>query len=288
MKPVFMPRSLDELWQCLEDVPKSLLYAGGTDVLVKVRKGLADAPAYICLERIEQLRGVVDLGESIHIGAATTHAQLLEDPLVSKHLGVLHQAIGVLGSPPIRAMGTIGGNLGTASPAGDTLPPLFVLRAEVELASRNGTRTLAIRDFIRGPGSTTLQQGEVLKAVCVRKPRGRTIHHFEKVGQRNALACSLASLAVLLRISEAGTVEQADLAWGSVGPGIVVAPEATRVLVGGTLTRDALNAAAAAARAAVTPIDDVRAGADYRRMVAGNLLLRLVEKLPATGCKLQR
>lgn len=287
MKPVLLPRSLEELWQCLEDAPSALLYAGGTDVLVKVRKGLESVPGYICLERIEELRAVVDLGESIRIGATATYAQLLDNPLVGEHLGVLHQAIRNLGSPLIRAMGTIGGNLGTASPAGDTLPPLFVLQAEVELASRQATRTMPIRDFIRGPGLTALQQGEIVKAVCVRKPRGRTIHHFEKVGHRNALACSLASIAALLWISDAGIVEQAALAWGSVGPGIVVVPAAEQILAGRRLTRDALEAAAVTVRATVAPIDDVRASADYRRMVAGNLLLRLSERLPATSCQLQ-
>jgi CO/xanthine dehydrogenase FAD-binding subunit len=287
MKPVLLPRSLEELWQCLEDAPNALLYAGGTDVLVKVRKGLESVPGYICLERIEELRAVVDLGESIRIGATATYAQLLDNPLVGEHLGVLHQAIRNLGSPLIRAMGTIGGNLGTASPAGDTLPPLFVLQAEVELASRQATRTMPIRDFIRGPGLTALQQGEIVKAVCVRKPRGRTIHHFEKVGHRNALACSLASIAALLWISDAGIVEQAVLAWGSVGPGIVVVPAAEQILAGRRLTRDALETAAVTVRATVAPIDDVRASADYRRMVAGNLLLRLSERLPAASCQLQ-
>jgi len=287
MKPVLLPRSLEELWLCLEDAPSALLYAGGTDVLVKVRKGLEGVPGYICLERIDELCGVVDLGESIRIGATATHAQLLDNPLVGEHLEVLHQAIRNLGSPLIRAMGTIGGNLVTASPAGDTLPPLFVLQAEVELASRQATRTMPIRDFLRGPGLTALQQGEIVKAVCVRKPRGRPIHHFEKVGHRNALACSLASIAALLWISDAGIVEQAALAWGSVGPGIVVVPEAEQILVGRRLTRDALESAAVTVRATVAPIDDVRASADYRRMVAGNLLLRLSERLPAASCQLQ-
>ncbi|HAA03298.1 MAG TPA: hypothetical protein DCE18_07990, partial [Syntrophobacteraceae bacterium] len=105
MKSVFMPRSLDALWQCLEEAPNALLYAGGTDALVKVRKGLADAPTLVCLERLQELRGVQDRGDSIRIGAITTLRHILEHPLVREHLGVLHQAIHQLGSPPIRAMG---------------------------------------------------------------------------------------------------------------------------------------------------------------------------------------
>lgn len=281
MKSVFVPRSLDALWQCLEEAPNALLYAGGTDALVKVRKGLADAPALICLERLQELRGVEDRGDSIRIGAITTLRHILEHPLVREHLGVLHQAIHQLGSPPIRAMGTIGGNIGTASPAGDTLPPLFVLRAELELVSREQSRTLPIRDFIRGPGLTALQPGEIVGAVWVKKPLDGSIHHFEKVGHRNALACSVASLAALLHVSGSGTVEAASLAWGSVGPGIVEIPQVEQQLAGSPLSREVLEAASMMVRAAVAPIDDVRASADYRRLVAGSLLLRLVAELPS-------
>jgi CO/xanthine dehydrogenase FAD-binding subunit len=277
MMPVYLPHSLDGLWSCLDEVPKAILYAGGTDVMVKLRGGLESSVGLICLERVSEICGVEDRKDWIRIGATTNHAQLLDNPLVNAHLGVLWQAIKHLGSPPIRAMGTIGGNICTASPAGDTLPPLFVLQAEVELISRQYSRTMAIRDFIRGPGVNALQPGEILAAVRVRKPQGDTIHHFEKVGRRNALACSLASLAALMRVSADGMVEQATLAWGSVAPGIAVVPEVERFLVGKRLSREVLEAAAAVVRTAVTPIDDVRASADYRRLVAGNLVLRLLD-----------
>jgi len=276
MMPVYLPQSLDGLWSCLDELPRAVLYAGGTDVMVKLRRGTESPVGMICLERVSEICGVKGHDDWIRIGATSTHTQLLDNPLVKEHLGVLWQAIKNLGSPPIRTMGTIGGNICTASPAGDTLPPLFVLQAEVELFSRHHARTMAIRDFIRGPGVNALQPGEILAAVCVRKPQEHTIHHFEKVGRRNALACSLASLAALMQVSADGVVEQVALAWGSVAPGIATVPEAERFLLGKRLSREVLEAAAAVVRTAVTPIDDVRASADYRRLVAGNLLLRLL------------
>jgi CO/xanthine dehydrogenase FAD-binding subunit len=279
MREVMLPGSLDELWGFLESHPKARVYAGGTDLLVGTYKGLVKPEALICLERIEELRGVAEHGEYIRIGSCATHAHLLDDPLVQYHLPVLRQAVKQLGSPLIRNMGTIGGNICTASPAGDTLPPLYALNAEVELRSKDGVRKMQIGDFILGPGAIQLQPGEILAAVWVKKPEEYNLHHFEKVGLRNALACSIVSLAVLLRVAPDGMVEKAALAWGSVGPTVVICREAEEALIGGELTPARLREAVAIVQKAVTPISDVRADADYRRTVAGNLLLRLATVL---------
>lgn len=275
MRHVFLPRTMQELWDILEREPKAAIYAGGTDLLVKLRGGLLDPPALVCLERVEALRGIRDHGEEIFIGAATSHRRILEHPAIGEHFPVLAKAIAVLGSPPIRHMGTIGGNIVTASPAGDTLPPLYVLDAEVEVASPAGTRSVPVCDFILGPGSVNLEQGEVLAGVRLRKAPVWQIHHYEKVGRRKAQACSVASLAALLALSESGTVKRARLAWGSVGPTVVTSGEIEEALIGKPLTRKAFEQAAVMARRAVSPIDDIRAGADYRRHVAGALLFRL-------------
>ena len=275
MRNVLMPASLEELWLAVEESPRASVCAGGTDLLVRVRSGLVNPDSMICLERIPDLRGIRDEGETIRIGACTTHTALLSDSAVGAHLPVLTQAVRVLGSPLIRNMGTLGGNICTASPAGDTLPPLCVLKGSVELLSRDGARTLAIEDFIAGPGKTRLKQGEILASVRVPKPRPSMLHHFEKVGLRNALACSVVSLAALIGVSPEGTVEEVELAWGSVGPTIVRCPEAQALLQGKPLDIETLREAAAVVQRTVSPISDVRAGADYRRMLAGNLLLRL-------------
>jgi xanthine dehydrogenase FAD-binding subunit len=192
-------------------------------------------------------------------------------------LPVLAKALKVLGSPLIRNMGTIAGNICTASPAGDALPPLYVLDAQVELRTQHGSRRLSIRDFIISPGKTCLQEKEIVASIRIRKPLEYNVHHYEKVGQRNALACSIAGLAALLQVSPDGIVVRASLAWGSVGPTILTCPEAEEALVGKRLSLENLRKAAAVVREAARPISDVRAEADYRRMVSGNLLLRLME-----------
>ncbi|MDP2849404.1 MAG: xanthine dehydrogenase family protein subunit M [Humidesulfovibrio sp.] len=275
---VLTPRELPELFAALE-TPGAHMLAGGTDLLVRLRaaerEGRALPQALVRLDGVAVLRGIVrEADGSLRLGAAATHAELLAHPLLRQELPELAAALCELGSPPIRNMGTLGGNICTASPAGDSLPPLMALGAEVELASLAGTRRMALSDFITGPGRTSLKPGEVLTAVIAPPARNFQVRHFEKVGRRGALAVAVVSLAALVRL-ERGRVAEARLAWGSVGPTVWRCPEAEAALMGQRLTLTALGRVGAIVRENVRPIDDIRASADYRRQVAGNLLLRL-------------
>lgn len=280
---VCFPHDMKGLFGALAE-PGARVLAGGTDLLVRQRSGRDQAQTLVSLDRLAALRGISEepghglppgFRPGLRIGAATTHAELLAHPLARAHLPMLTRALAVLGSPPIRNMGTLGGNLCTASPAGDCLPPLAVLGAELELASARGTRRLPLEDFVLGPGHTALASGEVLAAVHVPVPGAEVVQHFEKVGRRSALAVAVVSLAALVRLGHGGLVAEARLAWGSVGPTVWRCPEAEAALAGRRLSLTALRDAAAVVRAQVRPIDDLRASADYRREVAGNLLLRL-------------
>jgi CO/xanthine dehydrogenase FAD-binding subunit len=277
MRHVHLPRSLNDVWELLQGERDAALYAGGTDLLVKIRSGQVDPGALVCLERVGELHGVRDEGEAIFLGAATTHVKILEHGLIREELPVLARALGVLGSPPIRHMGTIGGNVVTASPAGDSLPPLYVLGAEVEIRSSGSVRRTAIRDFVMGPGKVDLCRGELVVGLRVPKPRKYNVQHFEKVGRRKAQACAVASLAALLDLSVDGRINQARLAWGSVGSTVVRSEELENALAGKLLNRETLERLRPLVESAVSPIDDVRASADYRRVVAGALMMRLVE-----------
>ena len=276
-RKVFLPRTVDALWKVIADHPGVQVFGGGTDLMVWMRSRRVSPAVLVGLERIEALNGITENDTTVSIGAATSHAAILENPLVRKWFPVLVQALETLGSPHIRRMGTLGGNIMTASPAGDSLPPLLVLGATVELRSALGTRRLSIEKFILGPGQTALKPGEILTAVSIPKTAEDSLHHFEKVGLRKAMACAVASLAAIINVSSAGRFDRVRLAWGSVGPTVVRLPDVENALVGRPLSRDTLESVLPLVQKQLTPIDDVRASAAYRRQVAGNLLLRLTE-----------
>ncbi|HPX55537.1 MAG TPA: xanthine dehydrogenase family protein subunit M [Syntrophales bacterium] len=275
MNRVLLPKNLPELWSFLENEPEARVYAGGTDLLVQMRARCADNLVLICLERIAELTGIREDEDGFWIGACTTFRHLLNHPRIREQIPVLAKALSTLGSPPIRNMATIGGNICTASPAGDTLPPLYVLDADLILSTQSGERVVPLSGFITAPGKTQLERGEVLTQIRIKKPEGYRVQHFEKVGQRKALACAIASMAALVKTSPAGVIESARIAWGSVGPTVVVSPDAEAALTGKTLSPAVLEAAADLAGKAMAPIDDIRATAVYRRRVAANLLLRI-------------
>jgi xanthine dehydrogenase FAD-binding subunit len=254
-----------------------MVYAGGTDLLVKMQKGLVQADHLLCLERLNELKQIQDKKDEVFLGGLATHAQISAHPLVQKEFPVLGQALSKLGSPLIRHMGTLGGNLITASPAGDALPPLYALQAQVEILSADSSRRVNLKDLITGPGQVSLQDREILAGVWIAKAPEFNLHHFEKVGQRQALAIAIASLAALIQVNPGGVIEKARLAWGSVGPTVVASAQVNRFLEGRPLDISTLKQAADLARQEVSPIDDIRASAAYRREVAGNLVLRLAQ-----------
>ncbi|KAF5032604.1 FAD binding domain in molybdopterin dehydrogenase [anaerobic digester metagenome] len=269
---VFRPDRPEALWPLLEGGARPL--AGGTDLLVRLRR---QPPCDVAL--LEGIPGLDAVGledGQVRLGATVTHARLLAHPLVRERLPALARALAVLGSPLVRNMGTLGGNIATASPAGDTLPPLYALDATVELASRQGTRRLPLADLVLGPGRTALARGEIVAAVLVAPPPPEALQHFEKVGRRDALAIAVASLAAVIVRDDAGRVTEARLAVGSLGPMVTRCPRAEAFLRGRSLDRETLAAVGRRIREAVSPIDDIRATAAYRLRLAGNLPLRLL------------
>ena len=275
---VHLPTTLTELWPLL-DRPGTGIMAGGTDLLVRERRTPSSITDLCCLERIPELGGIRQTRDGLRLGALTTMTELVESQTVITNLPLLHTALRQLGSPLIRNQATLGGNICTASPAGDTLPPLYALDAHLELVARHSRRTVPIDDFITAPGRTTLEPGEILCAVHIPRLEPDAVQHFEKVGRRRALAISVVSLAVVMRLDQ-GLVQMARLALGSVGPTVLRCRTAEQYLLGRSLTREHLTQAAALIRQTVQPIGDVRATAEYRRLVAGNLILRL-EHSPA-------
>ena len=258
---VLTPRSLREALEVKAARPDAVPIAGGTDVMVAVNFDRLRPAAFLNLEEIDELRGWSAENGSVRLGARLTYAEL-EHGELAEALPALAEASRTVGSPQIRNRGTIGGNLGTASPAGDALPPLLVAEAQVELASTRGSRTLPLQHFLLGPKRNALEPDELVVAVVVRRSHGNET--FMKVGPRNAMVIAVCSLA--LRVDREHGLLAAS--YGSAGPtpGLVRAPLGEA---------DGFPEQVAAA---ASPIDDVRGTAVYRRHALRVLTGRALER----------
>lgn len=275
MKHVLFPTTCNELFQLLAAVPESRIMAGGTDLLVSLRTANQEHCPLIALERIEGLSTIAEQPNGgVSMGACVTFSRIMTHPLLVDRYSILTQAAGCVGGPAIRNMATIGGNIATASPAGDSLPPLYLLAALVEISTANGSLMLPIDQFICSPRKTVLRPGEIISRIILPPAGEWDLQQFEKVGKRKSLAIAVASLAAMIR-RQGGRVVEARLAWGSVGPTVFRCPTAEQSLLDRPLSEESLSLAAGFVRKTVQPIDDLRASAVYRRTVAGNLLLRL-------------
>ena len=258
---VLTPRSLDDALRLRAEHPGAVPIAGGTDLMVELNFDRRRPEVILNLGEVAELRGFSHDDGQLRLGAGLTYAEAMEEPLRSL-LPALAEASRTVGSPQIRNRGTIGGNLGTASPAGDSLPPLLVEEAEVEVASSSGTRRLPLDEFLVGPKRNALAPKELIVAVLVR-PSGAP-QTFMKVGPRNAMVIAVCSLAVSAD-RESGVLRAA---FGSSGP----VPALVRAPLAEADGFPALVASAA------SPIDDVRGTAAYRRHALRILAARGLER----------
>ena len=268
---IVKPKSLAEAVEYVREGGMPL--AGGTDVFVRIRNGDWNPPFLVYVGELPKLRRIEVREEGAEVGAAVTHAELLRSPLAER-LPILRLALSTIGAPAIREMGTIGGNVANASPAGDSLIPLYLLGARVNLVGPDGERSLPIEEFVLGPGKTALQRGELIRGFWLPFPEGGPTAYFRKVGRRRALVIAVASLGALVWLRD-GIVEETRLALGSVAPTVFRPREVERALVGKPLHPEALRPLAEELSRKVKPISDIRATEGYRRRVAGNLLLDL-------------
>lgn len=248
--------------------PEALPIAGGTDVMVELNFDRLRPQAVLDLTRIPDLGQWAQEDGRLRVGAGVTYTQIIAQ--LSGKLPGLAIASRTVGSPQIRNRGTVGGNLGTASPAGDSLPPLLAAEAEIEVASTGGSRSIPMREFCLGPKRSALMPAELIAAFWVRPATGP--QQFAKVGTRNAMVIAVASFALDIDAE----LRRVGTGIGSAGPTPLAAEEAERFLEGvlaegdfwttrADLPAEVLARFAGLVAGAAQPIDDVRGTADYRR-----------------------
>lgn len=265
--------SLEDVTELLwSDGPESLLIAGGTDILVRADP-FSDMRILVDISQVEELKRISEEeGGMLAVGAGLTHQEIADHPVIRRRARLLQLACGSVGSFQIRNRGTLGGNLGNASPAGDSIPALVCLDARVALVARSRRREVDALSFFTGPGECARQIDEVIESVKIPRRTGRSAAFFKKAGQRRGMCCSKASVALLARRHTPGHLSGVRIAMGAVAPTVIRAPEAEQILEGCNLTPAVIRQAAEACCRAVRPIDDIRSTADYRRQVVGALL----------------
>jgi CO/xanthine dehydrogenase FAD-binding subunit len=257
---VLTPRSLAEALGMKAEHPDALPIQGGTDVMVAVNFDRERPASLLNLNEVAELRGWSRDNGTLRLGAGLTYTEALTG--LSEELPALVEASRTVGSPQIRNRGTIGGNLGTASPAGDALPPLLIEDAEIEVASTRGSRRVPVGEFLVGVKRNALEPDELITGVLVQSSRQRQT--FMKVGPRNAMVIAVCSLA-LVADRERGEIRAA---FGSSAPTVRLV----------TAPLDEADGFPDRVAEAASPIDDVRGTADYRRHALRVLTRRALER----------
>jgi len=272
--PVATPHTLDEALRAMAS-GRYRPIAGGTDVMVGLTAagGLGPDPL-LDLWQIDELRGIwVEAGDLV-LGSLTTYAVLRHSPVVRERLPVLADLASAVGAAQIQNRGTIGGNIATASPAGDTLPLLLAADASIVVGSVRGTRTIRADEFFTGYRRTAREADELVLRIRIPLREGRELR-FRKVGTRRAQAISKVTVAVAWTV-DGGRWRDVRVALGSVAERPVRAIATEAVLEGARPTPESADLAARTVAAGISPIDDVRSTAAYRRTVTGRVLRRIV------------
>ena len=274
--PVHIPHTIAEATALLADHPDATILNGGTDLMVEVNFNHRRPESVLLLRNIPQLSqwSTDTAAGTITIGAGVPYS-VMERGEIAVAVPALAQAARTVGSPQIRAAGTMGGNLGTCSPAGDTLPVLSALEATIHLSSTDGNRTMTFNDFMIGPKRNSRKPNEIITAITM--PITNNRQGYSKVGVRNAMVISVASACFAI------VDNSPRLAMGSVGPTILRATEAEKFLMESSPDLNNISDAVARefgriASSEARPIDDHRSTATYRSHAIGVLAARLAQR----------
>lgn len=271
--------SIDQAVDALAESPQeSRIVAGSTDLILELERGLhPSVRRLVDITRIPGLDWIREEDGWIHLGPLVTHNHCAGSALLQRHAFALAKACREVGSPQIRNRGTIAGNLITASPANDSIPPLMAFGTQLTLRSKGGERRISLEEFYTGVRRTVLQPGEVITGIAFPRPSETTKSTFVKVALRRAQAVSLVNAAVVLEFDGA-TIVDVKITLGAVAPTIIHAVQAEAYLLGKTVSEDVARQAGELACADATPIDDLRSTATYREeMVRTSVRRALLE-----------
>jgi carbon-monoxide dehydrogenase medium subunit len=252
----------------------SVFMAGGTDLLVLIKEGKIRPQRVIDVKGINGMDEFEISKEEFSVGSLTTIRMLETSPAAREKVPLLAQAAAKLGSVQVRNKATIGGNLCNAAPSAETAPALLALGAQAEIYGKRGTRVVDLGEFFLGPGSTILEEGEILTSLKIPLTSHRQGSVYYKLTTRKAMDIAFVGVAVLLELDGDDRINKARIALGSVAPTPIRVPSAEKLLEGKVLSKEAAQESAGLAAQACQPISDLRASAEYRREMVNNLCQR--------------
>ncbi|MDR3683842.1 MAG: xanthine dehydrogenase family protein subunit M [Geothrix sp.] len=275
---VLTPTGLNEALSLRAAHPGARPLAGGTDLMVPFAAGRLPDRLFLNLWGLEELRGIHVTEAAATLGALTLFREIAAHPLLQREFPNLVRSAKVTGALAIQSRGSLGGNIANGSPAADSPPSLLAYGAELELTSLRGSRWVPYAGFHTGYKQSLLAPDELITRIRLVRPGDGGFHYFRKVGTRQAQAIAKVSLAAWVRVAD-GRIRELRLALGSVAPMPIRAQGTEGVLMGRPLTELPLEAALQALQADISPIDDLRSSAKFRRRVAGNLLADMLRGL---------
>jgi CO/xanthine dehydrogenase FAD-binding subunit len=284
IKEYFRPTTLRETFDLLTCHSGSAkILAGGTDLLIQQALESSPEIVLISLRDLEELRQIKETGEGdLFVGAMVKHAEVAQSPLVNQYFPALAKASHWVGSPSIRNLATIGGNICNASPSADTAPPLLGYDAKAIIVSPSGEKAIHIEDFFTGPSTTVLKRGEVLKGFLL-TPKPGWISAYEKLGLRKAMEIAIVNVCVSLEMDEHKRCSGIRIALGAVAPTPIRAKKPESILKDKRVTPELIQKCAEAAVEETKPISDIRASADYRKKMVHFLVKKMVSDLVLVG-----
>jgi carbon-monoxide dehydrogenase medium subunit len=273
------PKGLEEALDVFAEYgERARALAGGTDLILFMEKGRLKPDLVVEIPSCPPFVGIEATNSHIRIGSRTTMRELETSSLIREKISILAEAASKVGSLQIRNLATIGGNICTASPAGDTLPALLVLDASVKLVSKSGERLVPLREFFFGPGETVRQPNELLTEVIVPLPSSHSGYSFYKLSVRRYMDIAIVNVAAFVAVNGDGFITDAKIALGSVAPTPIRAYEAEERLKGNTINDILLDEVGRLAQEASSPITDQRGTAEYRRIMVYRLTKRVVKE----------
>jgi xanthine dehydrogenase FAD-binding subunit len=277
---VLTPHSLDEALNLLHEHQTGLrIIAGGSDIIVQLRDGVIKTERLLNLLSVKDLRYIRKSQDRIHIGSLATYSNMVNSELTRKYAWILVDAAKQIGAIQLQNTATLGGNLGNASPAGDSLPPLYALNAVVVTRNKTGRREMPIEEFFTGYRKTALKPDELIEEIHFKELGDRDCGAYLKLGLREANAISIVDVAVVLRNGNSDhSFSDARVALGAVAPTIRRAGSCERALVNKPLNTENMKEAAALAADDASPIDDIRGSAEYRKQVIVSLVYQALHE----------